>query len=231
MLKVIVYDGGYGGELFADQLERELPIVEVIRVIDWRHADTLQTSPIKSREIIKTALRPYIGKVDLIIFANYFLTATCLRYFRHKYKNQKFLGLNFKCPSGSTTPKAQRPSKLPKPSKQTAILTTSTTTRTINYQKYRLSLRGKVRTLTLDSWPAKIDDGELSSDEIRLALIASLPNAPSEIILACSHFSDIKAELRATFGRNLKISDGFNDAIIATCKVLKIRGGTGKRKP
>ena len=34
MLKIVVFDGGYGGEFFADKLKEELPVVEIIRVID-----------------------------------------------------------------------------------------------------------------------------------------------------------------------------------------------------
>ena len=41
MLKVVVFDSGYGGELFADYLEEELPLVDIVRVIDWRNADKM----------------------------------------------------------------------------------------------------------------------------------------------------------------------------------------------
>ena len=88
MIKVIVFDSGYGGELFADLLEESIPILEVIRVIDWRNADKILSSAKTARKIAETALRPYLGKVDLIIFANYLLTITSLKYFSHKYKEQ-----------------------------------------------------------------------------------------------------------------------------------------------
>ena len=48
MLKIVVFDSGFGGELFADIIEEELPVVEVIRVIDWRNAKELQNNPRKS---------------------------------------------------------------------------------------------------------------------------------------------------------------------------------------
>ena len=93
MLKIVVYDGGYGGELFADQLEEELSVAEIIRVIDWRNADQLLCSPKKARKTAMRALDPYIGQVDLIVLANYFLTATSLKYFTRKFKSQQFVGL------------------------------------------------------------------------------------------------------------------------------------------
>ena len=98
MLKVVVYDGGYGGELFADYLEENLPIVEVIRVIDWRNASAITKSARSARRTAKAALSPYLGQVDLIIFANHLLSITGLRYFRRHYPNQKFLGLHLEPP-------------------------------------------------------------------------------------------------------------------------------------
>lgn len=220
MLKVVVFDGGYGGEFFADQLEEELPILEVIRVIDWRNAEQIIASPRQARKIAKTALQPYIGKVDLIIFANHLLTLTSLKHFCRKYKNQKFIGLQLKKPDTFVQ-------------RDTLILTTKAVAKTINYHNFIFQIKRKTKTLTLDSWPIKIDDGELSLTEIRNTLKALLPENYSqfkEVILACSQFNDIKAELKDFFGQNLKIHESFDDAIRQTCKILKIRGGTGKKK-
>lgn len=219
MLKVVVFDGGYGGEFFADQLESELPILEVIRVIDWRNADQILTSPRKARRVAKNALRPYIGKVDLIIFANHLLTITSLKYFRRKYKKQKFLGLSLKQPDTFIR-------------RDVLILTTKAVTRTINYYNFLFHIKRKVETMTPDDWPAQIDDGELTESEIRTALETSLAHKqfkPEEVILACSQFSDIKNELRSILGSNLKIYDSFSDTIRNTSKILRIRGGVGKK--
>lgn len=219
MLKVVVFDGGYGGEFFADKLEEELPVLEVIRVIDWRNADPILTSPKQARKIAQAALRPYIGKVDLIIFANHLLTITSLKYFKRKYKNQRFIGLNLKQPDTFVK-------------RDVLILTTKAVTRTITYRNFLLHIRRKSLTLTLDSWPNEIDDGELTETEIRNTLENSLIKSklnPQEIILACSQFDDIKPALKNIFGHNLKIHDSFNDTIINTCKILRIRGGVGKK--
>ena len=137
MLKVVVFDGGYGGEFFADQLEAELPILDIIRVIDWRNAEGLLVSPRKARKIAKTALRPYIGKVDLIIFANHLLTITSLKHFRRKYKDQKFVGLGLKKPDTFLK-------------RDVLILTTKAVTKTINYYNFLFQIKRKSRTLTLD---------------------------------------------------------------------------------
>lgn len=219
MLKIVVFDGGYGGELFADKLEKELPVVDVIRVIDWRDAKKFLKSPRAARRACREALRPYIGRVDLIILANHLLTATSLKYFRRKYKNQKFLGL-----------------KLPQPDtfvkRPTIALTTKALAKTINYHNYIFRLRRKIETICLDDWPNLIDDGELHNVEIYAELERfRLKHAyrPAEIIIACSQFNDIIPVIRKSF-RNIKIHDSFDAAIRDTCKTLKIRGGTGKKQ-
>lgn len=219
MLKVVVFDGGYGGEFFADQLEAEVPILEVIRVIDWRNAKQILASPHRARKIAKNALRPYIGKVDLIIFANHLLTITSLKYFKRKYRGQKFIGLSLQPPDTFIK-------------RDVLILTTKAVTRTINYYNFLFQIRRKTRTLTLDDWPIEIDDGELTEQKIRDTLENYLVRQnikPEEIILACSQFNDIKPALKNIFGHNLKIYDSFNDAIRNTCKILHIRGGIGKK--
>ena len=221
MLKIVVYDSGCGGELFADRLERELPIVEVIRVIDWRHAEESQSDSKAARNFAELALRPYIGKVDLIIFANYLLSITSLRHFRRKYKNQQFLGLNLTRPDAHTR-------------RDVLILTTKPVTRTVNYYHYLFHIkRHKFKTLILDTWPAKIDDGELTQPEIHrtIALFSARSHLHlEEIVLAHANFADLAPELRSFFGRNLKIYDSFGDTIDQACKILRIRGGTGKKK-
>ena len=219
MLKVVVFDCGYGGEFFADQLEEEIPIIEVIRVIDWRNANKIQSNSRSARKLATLALRPYLNKVDLIIFANHFLTITNLKYFERRYKNQKFLGLKLKQPDTFVK-------------RDVLILATKPIAHTISYYNFLFQLKRKTKTLTLDDWPTKIDEGELSEIEIHETL-SKLINPgeikPEEIILACSHFSDVKQELKNYFGYNLKIYDGFDDAIRRTCKILHLRGGIGKK--
>ena len=222
MIKIVVFDSGYGGKFFADQLEEELPIAEVIRVIDWRHADKIISSAKEARRLAKEALRPYIGNVDLIIFANHLLTATSLKHFQRKYKNQRFIGMKLKIPD----PTIKRD--------ETIILTTKAVTKTINYYNYVFRLPRKPHTIAMDTWPIKIDDGELTEDEIRVAL-SSDPSINQhanlkEIILACSQFQDLKTTLREIYGRNLKIYDSFDDTVREACKTLKLRGSIKKLK-
>lgn len=220
MLKIVVFDSGYGGEIFADRLEKEMPLVKVIRVIDWRNADKFLKGSYSARRVAKEALRPYIGRVDLIIFANHLLGATSLKYFQRKYKNQLFVGFNLP----ELTTFVDRP---------TVALTTKALARTLNYHNYLFRIKRRVDTLCLDEWPNLIDDGELTIEEIyqKFEEFYRLHHyRPEEVILICSQFSDITPMLREVLGQNIKIHDSLSDTITSVGKILKIRGGLGKRK-
>ncbi|MBR3138473.1 hypothetical protein IKG38_00415 [Candidatus Saccharibacteria bacterium] len=218
MLQIAVYDSGYGGENFADRLEQELPVVKVIRIIDWRHATEIQSSAKTARRCAEVALHPYIGKVDLIIFANHLLTTTSLKYFQKKYENQKFTGLQLEHPCTFTR-------------KNILILTTKAVSRTFRFHCFVHFLKMNTKTLVLDSWPSRIDDGELSFTEIKETLqreVFKHSFQPDEIILACSQFSDILEDLKKVFGKKVKFHDGSRDVISSIYKMLHIKGITGK---
>lgn len=219
MLKIVVFDSGYGGELFADQLEMELPIVKVIRVIDWREAEIFLKNPRLARRACASALRPYIGRADLIVIANHLLSTTSLGYFKRKYKTQKFLGLELPQP----TTFVKRP---------TIALTTKALANTFSYHSYVFKLKRKIYTICPDEWAGLIDDGEITEQIIRDEFEDfDLKHhcKPAEVIIACSQFHDIIPNIREVLGKNVKIYDSFDDAISNVCKVLKIRGGTGKK--
>ena len=211
MLKIAVFDTGFGGELFADKLEESLPIVEIIRVIDWRNALRVEQHPREARKIVEEALRHYIGTVDLIILANYLISATSLSYLRHKYPNQKFIGF---------TLKPHRITILP-----TLILTTHATTR--NFAYFSVSRRLKAKTICLDHWPHLIDDGELTDDDFKKDLnfaVQRINFAPRQVMLACGQFTELAPAFRKFFGHNVRIIDSFNDTLDDVYKILRIPG-------
>ena len=218
MLKVVVFDSGFGGELFADYFEEEMPVVEVIRVIDWRNANGYLKGSQTARKLAREAIRPYIGRVDLIVIANQLVSITSLKYFRRKYRGQKFIGLGLKEPEGF----------LPR---EVLVLTTRAVAQTINYKMFLFRMKRKVGTMTVDEWLGKIDDGELSTGEVEDAVrLATRSFRPEEVVLAASQLVDIKRELPEIMGRNVKIYDSFRDTLRKACKALGIRGGTGKKR-
>lgn len=92
MLKIVVFDGGWGGELVANFLMNELGIVEVIRVIDWDSVRYYQASAAEIQELAERHLRRYIGKVDAIVMGG-FAVSRCLEGLKNKYPRQKFVGM------------------------------------------------------------------------------------------------------------------------------------------
>ena len=220
MLKIVIFDSGYGGEFFADRLSAELPIVEIIRVINWRKADVFLNNPREARKIARESLLPYIGKVDLVIFANYLLTITSLKYFQRNFKNQLFIGLNLTPPDTFVK-------------KDVLVLSTTAVSKTLRFHTFIHGIKRNIHTINLNSWPEKIDDGELNFDETLETLarfIKKIPGYhPKEIILASSQFEDIKNDLKTIFGPSTRIYDGFDEAIRQTCIKLRIRGSAKKK--
>ncbi len=215
MLKIVVFDSGYGGELLADYLEDALPVIDIVRAINWREAEIIQHSSRLSRKLSEKFLQPYIGKVDLIVIANFFISATSLKYLQRKYKNQKFIGLNL------------NPKNLSKV-KSTVTFTTKAMSKTISYFQYARQI--KTKTIVLDDWPILIDDGELGHGKIRRDLASVIKDKPSQLFLACGQFVDLKVELKRLFGHNIKIVDNFDQVLHQTCQTLKIRGSLKKQK-
>ncbi len=218
MLKIVVFDSSYGGESFADYLEEQIQTVEVIRVIDWRNADSYLKGPKQARKKALAALEPYIGRADLIVIANYFLTATSLKFLQRKYKTQKFIGL---CLTHPGTFNRER----------TLILTQKSLARTVNFYNYRLRLRRKVDVLYVDDWISLIDDGELTVSMIKQAVYKKFTQddyRPNEIILTCSALSDIRPLLKSAFGYKVATHDSFKDTVSQIYRVTRLRGYVAK---
>ena len=219
MLKIVVFDNGFGGELFAERLESELPVVEIIRVIAWPNSPAAPVKSKNMRVIAESALAPYIGRVDLIIFANYLLSTTSLNYFRHKYQRQKFIG--FSLETGRLVLK-----------KPTLILTTKSTTRNLAY--FAFAHRVRAKTICMDNWPNLIDQGALTPSVLRQDLTAALSHinnfSPEQVLLCCGQFTEFIPEFRKIFGHNVRIVDSFDETIYDACRALHIRGGTGKKR-
>lgn len=92
MLKVVVYDGGWGGELVADYLGRELTTVEIIRVIDWAHAPYDGRDLLEIVELAEANLQDYIGEVAAIVLGGY-VASMVLEILKQRHPEQIFVGL------------------------------------------------------------------------------------------------------------------------------------------
>lgn len=92
MIKIVVFDGGWGGELVANFLQNELNVVEIVRVIDWRNAPYDEKSEKEICMLAEKALRPYIGECDLIVLGGY-AVSLALESLKKLFPRQKFIGM------------------------------------------------------------------------------------------------------------------------------------------
>lgn len=92
MLKIVVFDGGCGGEAVAEFLAEELQVVEIIPVIDWNHAPYDNQDSCEICRLADMSLRKYIGKVDLIVLGGY-VASMALEFLQERYAEQKFVGM------------------------------------------------------------------------------------------------------------------------------------------
>jgi len=92
MLKIIVFDGGWGGKIVANFLATELRIAEVTPVIDWDNAPYDEKTLTEVCRYTEKMLLPYIGKVDLIVLGGY-TASFAMEYLQRRHRNQKFVGM------------------------------------------------------------------------------------------------------------------------------------------
>lgn len=92
MLKIVVFDGGWGGELVANYLSGELMTVDVQRVIDWENAPYDSKTLPEIERLSSERVRPYVGKADLIVLGGY-AVSLALGYLERQFPEQKFIGM------------------------------------------------------------------------------------------------------------------------------------------
>ena len=93
MLKIVVFDIGWGGEFVADYLAAELGTVEIIRATSWQsQLYDIQDETLLYNEV-RASLHEYIGKVDLIVLGGY-VVSLALDFLQKTYPQQKFIGMS-----------------------------------------------------------------------------------------------------------------------------------------
>ena len=222
MLKVVVFDSGWGGELVADYIEEELAVVEVTRVIDWKNAPYSNKNKRQICALSEEALKPYLGKVDVIVLAGYVISTMSLEYLSKKYPKQKFVGMRL------DVKRFLRHSDY----HQIMVLASSTTFVSGWYQKVRMNLEKsgiKIIELEENHWIKLIDDGEMNSEILEHDLYSRLDNETEAIFLADTHFWDIKDDLEEDYKWRGRVLDERQFVLHDLCLELGFKGLDGKR--
>lgn len=210
MAQIVVFDTGWGGEMVADFLEKELPVMEIIRVIDWRHAPYYNKSNREIRRLAENALDPYIGVADVILLASNVLSVVTLKYLRKRYPGQKFVGISW---------------PIIRKKKRILILTTKKVEK--SWEFYKDSRRwkdAKMEIFECDDWVCKIDDGVMDIEEIRDDLAKYLDFDPDVMVIGCTHLLDARPVLEEMFGYGTWVADGNKRTLKNLCRVLKLKG-------
>ncbi len=153
MLKIVVFDGGWGGELIADYLQNELNIIEIVRVIDWKNAPYDEKSEKEVCQLVEHALLPYIGKYDAIILGGY-ITSLAFSSLKQRFPHQKFIGM------GINKYRIQRSRNC---QKQVAVLASPNMKKTKWEKELRqIFPRSRIMWANCQGWEALINEGKMT---------------------------------------------------------------------
>lgn len=221
MLKVVVFDSGWGGEMFADYLEERVPVVEVTRVIDWRKAPYSKCVPTDICFMTERALRPYIGEVDVIVLASYAVTVAALAYLRWRYPDQKFVGFEMRLSEYVVGQESI---------KNVMVLAAGVVEDSISFEREMFEMKHLIVVHpTCLNWIQKVDDGEMDEKALRKELGEFTNLRVDAILLYSTGFVDIKPILEKIYKVGVVIDD-FERVVQWTCTALRLRGGDGTRR-
>ncbi|MBQ9019872.1 hypothetical protein IJ096_00915 [Candidatus Saccharibacteria bacterium] len=217
MLKAVVFDSGWGGEMFADYLEERMPVVEVIRVIDWRRAPYGDRGRAEICVMVDKVLQPFIGEADVIVLASYAVTVAALSYLRWKYPEQKFVGFEMGLSDYVVEKKNY--------SNTVMVLATGVVEKSASFMREMLTMRGKhILRPDCAGWTKLVDDGEMTERKLREYLDGYLDMKIDVILPYSTGFLDLKPMLEKIYGRGVVVND-FARVFQQVCVALGLRGG------
>jgi len=245
MLKVVVFDSGYGGDIVADYLSHELGIVEVVRVTE-ANLSLEDGSLLEICRFSKACLRTYVGKVDLIVLGGY-VVSLALEFLKREYPQQKLVsvGINYyRILNSRAFPD------------QIAIMADKVLFESLVRKEVCQELPySTIIFPDCSGWDYLINEGQMSAEILRLDLGPYFllrsgrkntspppPNyqpttsparaklfRPDVILLLNTHFWSIRSELEELFGYRVRVLDFRQKLLHDTCRALELRGVHGDR--
>jgi glutamate racemase len=210
MKKVVIFDTGTGGLLFAKYFSERFKGFEVVTVIDNKNAPYGNIPEAKIQDLTELAIEKYICKVDAIVLACNTATAVAIDYLRAKYPQQVFFGFE---PMIKTAAKLSR-------TKNVVILATKATKKSARYK----NLKQRFANLNIvepncDNWASKIDSGTITRRDVEKSLDNKLDNVDI-IILACTHYVAIHKLIEEVVGKSIKVIYPFSPVANYIAKIM-----------
>lgn len=213
MLKIVVFDSGWGGELIADYIEEELAVVEVIRVIDWQNAPYANKNQQEILRKVEASLLSYIGRADLIVLGG-FVFRFLIDVLAKRYPEQKFVTVDLKPMSISL-----------RATHRVMILADQKLKDTDFYYKIRQSLAMfDVVEPMCNHWTEMIDEGTMTKTILRKELQPFIDKRIDTVLILNTHFWDIEEDLEDVLGYQVRIIDQREALKKNICMALEFEG-------
>lgn len=214
MLKVAVFDTGWGGDLVAEYLDENVGVIEVRSVIDWRHAEQyLHSSRHQICRMVETALQEQIGKADVIVLAS-FMAQCAYNYLRRHYPFQKFVQMDWP----RLNYQRLRGHKI-------MVLACDQTRRSAKYRHWKQNLkRVKVVEPPCDHWLEWIDEGTFSRQRLRRELWPYRLEKIDTVVLANTHLWDLQEQIEYALGWQVRAVDTRVRLLRKVCLALQLEG-------
>lgn len=197
MPRVIVFDGGRGGEEVVEYLKNELPILDVKRVRGSRIIEARHTR-YGICMAVENELMPYIFKADLIVLGG-FLVSQTVEWLRSRYPDQIFVAV--KCDLGELS-RAMMSNVM--------ILADDKFKRTWQYRRLKVNFRDyNVMEPRCAHWRELVSDGTLAGENLELKdeLTKYSESKVDTIVIMNTYFTKIEEDLLKVFGRQVWIID------------------------
>lgn len=211
MLKVVVFDSGWGGEIIGDYLEAELPI-EVEKIIDWRHGLYNEKRPDEIRRLAEEALRGRIEDVNVVVLAEPIVAIAAKEYLEQRFPKQIFVAYGEEFP------------ELLRRVGEAMILTSEGVKRSDKYKRLRKMWGKKMIEPECDFWVRKIEDDMLSSGEVA----ETLGRYRGVVVIYQTSYIDVESKIKEALGGQAHVVDMKRALLRDVCLALGLRGVDGR---
>ena len=226
MTKIAVFGCGWGGELFADYLEKELAIAEVVRLNDYPNAPYGALTWLEICELTERAVQPVIDEVEVIVLASCAATVGAINYLREKYPEQKFVGFEPRMMEilGNFEPK------------RVMLIASTPVQKSIGYkvERERLALSAEILEPDCLSWLRYADQEEMTPRRLRDSLkrqgfekVFDVTKQLDAVIIYETSLADMKESFEQIVGWQAVVIDGFKQVYREVCGALGLKGLDG----